>query len=711
MNIRKFTLISITSLIVIALLFMISYQKHYSNKLDTHAESLSDYSRIVKTENKEIKLYKNDQWETIKIKGVELSSFKPGYGRFETTTPKEEVLNWLAKIDKMNANVIKIPYIQPPSFYSAIYEYNLNRKEPLYIIHEIMLDEKAVLKNYNAFDGEILKKVKKDIKKTINVVNGQALIINNKRSHRGLYLKDISKYNLGFIIGTNTNPEIVTLTNEQHVDKTSYDGEYFSIKDSSAFEVFITEVLDYSANYEVKKYKRSSLLSYMTTAETDSFEYKHESNLTKYADVNIEKITSKEDNLFVSYRYHPSSLDFLDYEYEDPSSNESEDISTVSKHLDRLTDFYKNPLVISDTGISSSRAKSKVNQSDGYDRGGFSEKEQGERLVQLLGNIYSTSAAGAIVSSWQDDWTRLTSFSLVQDYLDENASSYWQDLQSSDESFGFIKFESGKKEDKIYIDGDFSEWNDIKAISNEDGLKLKVKADLTNLYILVEKKNWSLNEEVLYLGMNTTPLSGSKNWEKEAEFASEVDFIIKLQGYNESRVVVNDRSNLFNYVFKYYANIIEKETKVPAKDSDHFEAIYLLNRKKFYLKDSNKVIPPIYYETGKLTYGIDNPENKEFNSKADFNKEGDRTEIKIPWSLLNIKNPMNKKSFGDFYLDGVNSQIDMNQIGFSMNYKGKKEEIITKEAIYDMGNLKKLGYFERLKDSYYIVKDYWNENP
>lgn len=712
MNIRKFTLISITSLILIALLSLLSYQRYFSNKLETETESLSNYSRIVKTDGKDIKIYKDSKWETFELKGIELNSFKPGHSRFETSTPKNEIINWLDEIGEMNANVIKIPYIQSPSFYNAIYDYNLNRENPIYVIHEIMLDEKAVLKNYDAFDKKILKNLKKDIKKTINVINGQALIMSNKRSHRGLYLKDISKYNLGFIIGTNTNPEIVTLTNEKYKEKNEYKGEYFSVKEGSAFEVFIGEVLDFSAKYEIEKYEKSSLLSFLVSAETDLFEYKHESNLTKHANINIEHILPNQgNNLFVSYRYHPSSLDFLEYEYSELEKTLENDGSVAKKHLERLTNFYKSPVVISDTGISSSRAKSKVDQSDGFDRGGFSEKEQGERIVDLLEKIDSSGAAGTIVSSWQDDWTRLTSFSLVEDYLDLNNSSYWHDLQSSDESFGFLKFESGEKDDQVYLDGKFSDWKETETILAEDKINLKVKSDLSHLYLLVEKENWSLTEELLYIGLDITPLSGSTKWEDEAEFTTNADFVIKLQGYNESRIVVNERYNLFNYLYKYYANIIEKESDIPNKESDKFDAIYLLNRKKFYLKDSDQVLFPIYYETGKLTYGIDNPTNEEFNSKADFNKEGDKVEIKIPWSLLNVKDPLQRKAYGDFYKDGVDSQQKLEKLGFSINYKENGKNSVTKESFYTIEKTKTIDYFERLKDSYYIVKEYWDENP
>lgn len=715
MNIRKYTLISMIVIILISITTIVSYQKYFSYKLNKDFEESSAYSRLVKTEDKEIKIYKDKSWQTIDLKGVELSSFKPGYGRFKTGISKSEVKEWLDLIGEMNVNVIKIPYIQPTSFYSAIYDYNLEREDPIYIIHEIMLDEKAVLTNYNAFDKTIIKNLKRDIRKTINVIHGEAVIVSNKRSHRGVYLKDISDYNLGFIIGTNTNPELVTLTNSANKKITSYDGEYFEIEKGNAFEVFIAEMLDYISKYEVRKYKRLSLVSFLTSPEIDVFKYKHESNVTKNANINIENIRAKgNQNLFVSYKFHPNSAEFLDYEYIEVSKDNKEikpNKSVFKTHLARLNDVYKLPLVISDTGISSSRGISKMDESDGFNRGGFSEKEQGEKIVTLLDNIYSSGANGVILSSWQDNWTNLTSFSLVEDYLDESASSYWHDVQSSDESFGFLKFETGKKDEKIYVDGDLSDWENVDYILDEDKMKLKVKSDASNLYILVEKEDWSLNDDFLYLGIDITPLSGSKIWEDEAKFSTEADFVIKLKGYRESRIVVNERYNIFDYLYKYYAHIIEKQDKIPEKNNNKFSSIYLLNRRKFYLKDSNNTLSPIYHETGKLVHGTDNPDDEDFNSLVDFNKTDDAAEIKIPWILLNIKNPLDKKAYNDFYLEGVSSQLSVKDIGFSINYRSSEEELLSNQARYNMEKFKGVNYFERIKDSYYIVKDYWKNNP
>lgn len=715
MNIRKYTLISIGIIIIALLIIIVSYQKYYSFKMNEEAEEQDGYSRIVKTDSKEIMIYKKGDWKNIEIKGVELSSFRPGYGRYKSKISKSEVTKWLEQIGDLNANLIKVPYIQPPGFYSAIYDYNLNREEPIYIMHEIMLDERNMLKNYNVFDGEIIKNFKKDIRKTIKVIHGQSLILSNKRSHTGLYLKDISKYNLGFILGTNINPEIITLTNASNEDEKQYEGSNFSTSDASPFEVFIAQMLDYASEYEIKRYDRVGLLSFLTTVDTDALEYKHESNATKHANININKIEDKgKNNLFVSYKFHPNSVDFLDYEYEYDSSDGNVDRKNETvflKQLNRINQFYKLPLIISDTGISSSRGISKIDSSDGYHRGGFSEEDQGLMLIKLLEDIDKSNSSGVLINSWQDNWTNLTSSSMLEDYLDESASSYWHDSQSSDENFGLLKFESGKEKDKTYIDGEFSDWARTDYLLDEKDIKLKVKADGENLYMLIEKKDWSLNKDKLYLGIDVTPLSGSKIWKDEAEFDTFADFVVNLDGYNESRIVVNERYNIFDYLYKYYTNIIEKQDKIPGKNSDSFNAIYLLNRKSVNLKNSSNPIPPVYYQTGDMIHGNNNPKSEEFDSLADFNKKEDTTEIKIPWTVLNFKNPLDDMVYSDFYLDGVNGSLKIKDLGFSINFKNSKEEIVSKEVRYNMERFKSIDYFERLKGSYYILKDYWEKNP
>ena len=70
--------------------------------------------------------------------------------------------------------------------------------------------------------------------------------------------------------------------------------------------------MDFAAGYEIDKYKQFSLLSYVSTMETDPIDHKNESNATRYANINLENIIGKsESKIFASYAVHPNTYDFL----------------------------------------------------------------------------------------------------------------------------------------------------------------------------------------------------------------------------------------------------------------------------------------------------------------------------------------------------------------------------------------------------------------
>ncbi|GFN35680.1 CotH kinase family protein [Tepidimicrobium xylanilyticum] len=349
-----------------------------------------------------------------------------------------------------------------------------------------------------------------------------------------------------------------------------------------------------------------------------------------------------------------------------------------------------------------------VDIDEGFNRGNVTEIKQGEQIVQLLDYIYKSGCIGAIIYSWQDDWSKTTAFNLMEDYSDESSSTYWYDVQASDESFGLMAFRPKGKEYGILIDGHFSDWDNINPISKN--YDIRVTSDTSYFYLYFKKEGLSLTNATIYIGLDITPFSGSKYWENKVEFPMPVDFILELKGYNESRIVVHERYNIFNYLYKYYSNIIEKQENPPDIDSNIFSAIYLLNRKNFYFRETNTVIPPVYYETGKLVYGNANPNSSEYNSLADFNKEGDAIEIRIPWMLINIKNPLKRLAQGDFYSKGLDSQVFIKNIGLSICYEGKNYRFTTEKITYKIPSFKNIKYDQILKKSYYIIMDYWKDN-
>lgn len=69
-----------------------------------------------KAENNSFYIYKNDEWNKVFIKGVNIGAAKPGYFPGEFGITKEDYLRWFQYISDMNANTIRVYTIFKPEF-------------------------------------------------------------------------------------------------------------------------------------------------------------------------------------------------------------------------------------------------------------------------------------------------------------------------------------------------------------------------------------------------------------------------------------------------------------------------------------------------------------------------------------------------------------------------------------------------------------------
>ena len=86
-------------------------------------------------------------------------------------------------------------------------------------------------------------------------------------------------------------------------------------------------------------------------------------------------------------------------------------------------------------------------------------------------------------------------------------------------------------------------------------------------------------------------------------------------------------------------------------------------------------------------------------------------ELKLPWQLLNFANPSEMMIHDDYYEHyGVEYiQIDEMYVGVADGDHGG--ERIAMESFSLEGWGKNVTYHERLKESYYMLKDYWTQTP
>ena len=147
---------------------------------------------------------------------------------------------------------------------------------------------------------------------------------------------------------------------------------------------------------------------------------------------------------------------------------------------------------------------------------------------------------------------------------------------------------------------------------------------------------------------------------------------------------------------------------MPDRDTSVFKQIHLLLQTAMPLITGNWESNAETYETGKLRYGNANPKDEDFDSLADFIfTEDGGVEIRLPWQLLNFSNPSEMMIHDDYYeCYGVeNLHIDEMYVGLGSEESPGQRIMMESFALEGWG--KTVTYHERLKESYYILKDYW----
>ncbi|WML49752.1 hypothetical protein RCG23_07365 [Neobacillus sp. PS3-34] len=223
-----------------------------------------------------IQIQKNGKWKDFLIKGVNMGIGKPGNFPGEAAISKDEYLRWFQAIGRMNANAIRVYTLHPPAFYEAFYEYNQTAKKPLYLFHGSWVNEENLVKSQNAFAKENMEDARTEIKHMVDIIHGNANIPARPGHASGLYKYDISKYVLGFIVGIEWDPQMVTQTNLKNGEVHQFSGNYFKTESASPFETWLAQMMDYAAQYETEQYKWQHSMSFTNWVTTDLL--KHPAN-------------------------------------------------------------------------------------------------------------------------------------------------------------------------------------------------------------------------------------------------------------------------------------------------------------------------------------------------------------------------------------------------------------------------------------------------
>lgn len=668
------------------------------------------------TENKKMYMKDQDTYKEITVKGVNIGGSLPGRYVTDYAITYDTYYAWFESILEMGANTIRLNTIFNDKFYNALFDFNQNHEEKLYLIQGINLDSYALNSHYDGYDRNFYGELITQAENAVDVVHGRKKLTMAK-SGKGNYKKDVSEYVLAYIVGSEWVDDTILYTDKKEEAKIGFNGNYIqTTSDVTAFETMLAKVIDHLITYETNKYSEQHNMSFINSPETDPIalvpkiildDETEASHLTpeslkyfyhKIVKVDLDHLQTKGEykGLFASYNvssYYPNYLSYENKEYED----------TYLSYLEQLTAHHKSPVLVTEFAYSTARSISTVVE-DGYGNfGGMTEEEQGNALVKAYNSILKSGSVGGVIATWQDEWDKRSWNSIEK--VDTTRSIYWSDAQTTNQGLGLLTFDPGSKESVCYVDGEITEWQGKDKIAEEEDLSLSVKQDEKYLYLYINRKNKGTGP--IYIPFDITYKSGSKTAKDyNLTFDRDVDFLMVLNG-QQGELFVQEYYNVLEAIDGYELKNVNSYIKKPVKDSSVFEPINLLIEPYSSNKYSKNYRQATLVNTGKLTYGNANPLAGNFNSQADFYEVDGKIEIRIPWQILNFSDPSKMKIHDDYY---ENYGVD----GYTISkiYIGAS----TKSSI----NLKPYGlkswdnsvkYHERLKKSYYIVQNDWRNIP
>ncbi|MBO6137655.1 MAG: hypothetical protein J6O71_03490 [Lachnospiraceae bacterium] len=661
------------------------------------------------TGDKYIQRFDGSSFSPVYIKGVNIGTGMPGHYPGDLAADKEAYLRWFDEISKMNANCIRVYTLQMPIFYEALSEFNETAENPLYLMQGTWFNDELLAKSGNMFDQQFVELHQRDSRALVDIIHGNCRIDEFAGGAWGIYYKDVSRWVIGWLIGSEVEADYIKETNTLNADKKAYQGEYFTCGDVSACECFWAEAADYLTSYEMERYAMQRPVSFVNGADTDILEHTGTDSLGGGSiSLNAESIkpTNRfKAGVFASYNVYPyrPAFMYMDSKYAQ-TVGENGESDPYKGYLEELRASHSVPVLVSEYGLPAGRGLTQVNPVTDFNEGRHSEAEQGEMLSAMAKDIYDTGCAGGLITSWQDEWYKHNW--KTGNLTDAERRPYWRDAMTPVQQTGLLEFVPGKDGAPVVtLDGSRDEWSEEQKLMSAGDVNMYLNYDSEFLYFMFERYGADWENEKLTIPLDILPDAGSNTyWDFNMDNGA--DFIIELNGREDSRILVHEYYDRYPFAYHGYLGkeleaMLASDFQATASGAGFHDIKYLVE-KEISAAGTDAVIPEVNFNAGALLFGSTVKENEAYNTLADYYFEGDILELRIPWQLINFRDPSTREIEWDFREHGElgGMKIDEIYVGFTDKEKGKIEF-----ASYTWPMWDEFPYFERLRQSYYDLQE------
>lgn len=641
------------------------------------------------------------------IKGVDIGAAKPGFWPGEFGIEPSDYLRWFQQIGDMNANTIRVYVPQMPGFYDALLSYNQSADHPLYLMQGVYMNEELIEAHLDAFNTDLNEIFLRDIRNTIDIVHGNAVVEKLPGNAGGTYVSDVSEYVIGYLPGIEFSADFVMSTNEKHADKTEFLGTYVQTKDASPFEVFCAQTQEYMIEYEETHYQIQRPIAITNWVTTDPLSHPGEPNpgMEDAVSLDVEHILATPAytaGFFASYHVYPYYPDLMSFEQKYIFG---ESPNPYRAYLEELNAYHTMPVLIAEFGVPTSRGKTHTSAVLGYDQGHIEETDQGTMLVSMMQDIYETNCMGGLIFSWQDEWFKRTWN--TKDQEETERRPYWHNVESPEKSFGLLSFDPGETL-AVRVDGKTEDWSSTDPILSNASLTLRVKSDESYVYFLIQATDAALLDQPILLPVDTIPNQGNLSYDG-VSFDRAADFLIVLDGQDNSLLLVDPYYDVFQYQYSVQTALVDPIDHQTELNSGVFVPMYAALSRSIELPETGEIIPFATFEAGRLTYGISDPDSPAYNSLADFYMTDSVIELRIPWMLFNVRDPGTKNIIADWNQTGAITGQSTEAFYFGLYGSNQAGSVPFGEYRWDSWDLPTS--HERLKKSYAIVQSYFSKLP
>jgi tetratricopeptide (TPR) repeat protein len=653
-------------------------------------------------------------WQPTYLAGVDLTPVLPGHFPADSVTDSSIYNDWLEKISDLGANTLRVYTILPPAFYRSLAKFNGTSGKPgLRLLQGISFSAPP---GDNLFDRAYDAICRKEIRDTIDAIHGQADLGKTDTHGGGVFTHDVSPWVAGFLLGQSWPSHVVIANNQLHSDMRHYRGTYVEASSASATEIFLAQMIDYTAQYEETKYNWQRPAAFVNSPSLDPMHHLTES--TVFEEVALRRAKGErfpmpaepydDDDAvtidpmhlhalgrflagyFAAYSVFPYYPDFISREPAYRQAHDEEGSNPFFGYLRDLKSHHRGvPLIISDYGIPTSVGVGHFGGA-GFNQGGETGEQQGRALSRMTRSVFDAGAAGGMVFEWVDEWYRQTW--IVRNFeAPPDRKPLWTSAMDPAEDFGLLAAEPHLS--KVHtLEGSPAEWSNTPPLyvnSQPHGawagsgkfdparhLKaLYADADEGFLYLRLAvhqldndndgEPDWS--QANYLIGISTTPGKGgltSLPFIAPIRFPRGMTYAIQLAGKDSSRIWIASSYN------PYHLSTVEGRpaqtvllpklgwsTKISSNGS--FESqIIEPNRRRF--SRNGDYFPPRRYDRGILRYGSLDPQSPDYDSLAEWhaNVHTNMIDLRIPWSLLNVTDPSSFKVLAGIGRDGMVKTIE-----------------------------------------------------